>query len=102
MPEASDLRAVRDFFGLTQPELAEWLGVHRVQIAYAENGQRALPLRAAARLTPFNLCVARAVGGAPAAAPVPIYVAPLLARLAECRFEAVRISHALRGLGPRA
>ncbi len=93
MPEADDLRAVRAFFDLTQPELAGWLGLHRMQVAYAEAGRRALPLRAAVRLTALNLCVARAEGAAPA--PIPTYLAPLRRRLAEGRYEAVRLAHAL-------
>ncbi len=89
MTEADDLRAVRAHFGLSQAELAEWLNIHRTQLAHAESGRNPLPLLAAARLTPLNICVARTVGAPPALPPAPTYVAALPARLTDLRYQVV-------------
>jgi DNA-binding transcriptional regulator YiaG len=38
-----ELQAIRDALGLTQEELADHLGVHRVTVARWESGTRAIP-----------------------------------------------------------
>jgi transcriptional regulator with XRE-family HTH domain len=54
------LRAVRDCLGLTQQQLAEYLGVRRVRVAEAEAGTRPLPLAALPRLAALATCLAPA------------------------------------------
>ncbi|WP_310393915.1 hypothetical protein [Hymenobacter sp.] len=103
MSEASDLRTVRAWLGLTQAELAKWLGVSRERVAKAEIEQRPLPFAAWPRLT--QLTLGRAAGPAvppEALAAATAYQAPLRARLRECRYQAARLRQALAVLRARA
>ena len=48
---------VRAWFGLSQPELARYLGLSAAALAHAEAGRRPLPARALARLRPVAAVV---------------------------------------------
>lgn len=100
MSETADLQAVRRYFALTQAALAQWLGVSRVRLAQAESkASRPLPLRAAAQLTQLTLAMAAALPAPPAGPPL---LAPLQARLAECRYQVARLTEQLAQMQARA
>ncbi|RYY19410.1 MAG: helix-turn-helix domain-containing protein [Cytophagaceae bacterium] len=79
-------QAVRAQLGFTQQDLARLLGVSRTALAMAEQGSRALPAAAAARLL--------TLGQALAAMPTPVPVAVLSARQREAlamRLQAIQL-----------
>lgn len=98
--------AVRDYFRLTQQELADWLGVSAAQAGHLDTGRRELapstsealaPLlaqvqAAAAAATPGTLRLASAQ---PALALAPPASAPLEARLDDCQHRARRLRRQL-------
>lgn len=105
---------IRDYFGLTQQRLAEWLGVHRVVVAQVEGGQRGLPLgpalRRGAQDARFLLAAhgntlgpdgAVQPGPPPLALPPP-NTGPVLLRLAACRQQAARLAGTLATARTRA
>jgi transcriptional regulator with XRE-family HTH domain len=46
-----NLKTLREGFGFTQEQLAEFLGVNRVEISYYENGSRNVPLETLIRIS---------------------------------------------------
>jgi len=97
MSYAPSLRAVRAHFALSQLELGAWLGLGRSQLARIEAGHDPLPGHAVPWLMPWLAALAQAPAPTAAAAPEPDPPAPpagppaLLARLAECRYQARRL-----------
>ena len=96
------LTRLRRYFGLSQEELARYLGVSGPFLSRLETGQRAIspdvvePLDALLRLLPATAPPADApLGPVDLAAPDP---APLEARLDYCRHHAARLRRALRPL----
>jgi len=67
-PEAQ----VRQWFGLSQAQLARYLGVRVPAVAHAEAGRRPLPVRALARLRPLALAVPAPDAATEAAAGLPL------------------------------
>jgi len=51
----SILKEIRELTGLSQKQLAEWLGVSKSLVQFAENGQRNLPKEASAKLIAMTL-----------------------------------------------
>ena len=90
---------VRARFGLSQQELAIWLGLSRATLAKVETDRRALPSRAGQWLRPWVTALllppATAVPQLPAPADPTNGPAALLARLAECRYQAQRLHQQL-------
>ena len=101
------LWALRTYFGLTQPELARYLGIERTLLAHAEADRRALPLDAAWRLLPLLHLLPPE--GSDAAGPPPPDPAETTAatldqlqwRLKECRYLATRLAHVLERQLPK-
>ncbi|WP_162550064.1 helix-turn-helix domain-containing protein [Hymenobacter nivis] len=105
---------VRRHFGLSQQELAGWLGVSNAQAGHLETGRRALAGDAAEALAPLvarlPLPGAVPVTGAlrlasaalPALALAPPDAAPLAARLDYCQHHARRLRRALVPLEAQA
>jgi DNA-binding XRE family transcriptional regulator len=101
--DALILQDVRAYFGLRQRELAPWLGLSLSQLANIEAGLDALPRHARPWLHPWIMAqLAAPIPATGADAPVPVPVAPeltgpavLLARLAECYFQAGRLGRQL-------
>lgn len=98
------LRTVRTRFGLSQEQLAPWLGVSGRLISYAEKGARKLPANALAQLTRLATLLP-----ADPAAPVDepafaeaVDLAPLHTRVADCRYEALTIRRELARQAERA
>ncbi|WP_035566097.1 hypothetical protein [Hymenobacter sp. IS2118] len=105
MPDASVLPAIRAHFGLRQADLVPWLALSRDQIANVENGREALPRHARSWLRPWAEALAQAAAEAaalPAEASTPALPstgpAPVLARLAECYYQAQRLGQQLAAL----
>ena len=102
----------RVHFGLTQEQLASWLGIPRSSIALAERGHQALPLherwQRSLRLDLAALGLGlNPAGGPPVAAeppppPLPPVVQPLQSRLRECRYRILRLGQALEVLRRKA
>ncbi|MCC3160837.1 hypothetical protein LJ737_26605 [Hymenobacter sp. 15J16-1T3B] len=100
----STSRSIRDYFGLSQAELAGYLDVSRELLAAAEVGRRELPTAALLRLAVLAQAVAApapspAAPAAPPAAellPVTLFpvLRPLLARREACLLDADRLRHA--------
>ncbi|MFD2787718.1 hypothetical protein [Hymenobacter rubripertinctus] len=99
MSSAASLRAVRSCFGLSQPMLAPWLGLSRSLLALVETDREQLPAHARPWLRPWVAALALAETTAtalpepaPEAAAVPSAgPALVLARLAECHYQARRL-----------
>ena len=96
MSYSAQLRAVRAHFGFTQLTLAPWLGLSRALLASVETGREQLPAHARPWLRPWVAALSAAADDAPRPAlailPVPAAgPAPVLARLAECRYQAQRL-----------
>ena len=102
--------AVRDYFALTQQELAAWLGVSEAQAGHLDTGRRGLSPAVAEALAPLvaalppptapaagALRLASVAGAAPPAL-APPEAAPLAARLDYCRHHAARLRRQLRPL----
>jgi DNA-binding transcriptional regulator YiaG len=113
-PSDSVVAAVREHFGLSQQEIAAWLGIVQAQASHLETGRRALSPEAAAALAPL-VAQLPAPGAAPAAgalrlasaaaprlALAPPEAAPLVARLDYCQHHARRLRRALRPLEAQA
>lgn len=100
-PTRSLAAAVRAHFGLTQPELAAYLGLTRVQIGHAETGRRGLGTAALAGLLPLADCLPAAAPPAPPAFGTPD-PGPLAARLDYCQHHAARLRRELRPLEAQA
>lgn len=109
----SALADVRRHFGLSQQELAGWLGVSNAQAGHLETGRRALAGDAAEALAPLvarlplpsAALAAGALRLASAAAPLalsPPDAAPLAARLDYCQHHARRLRRALAPLEAQA
>lgn len=112
---SSALADVRRHFGLSQQELAGWLGVSEAQAGHLETGRRALAGDAAEALAPLvahlplpgaalatgTLRLASAVGPPPLAL-APPDAAPLAARLDYCQHHAHRLRRQLRPLEAQA
>ena len=98
------LLAVRATFALTQTELAAWLGLGRSMLAMVETGQEQLPRHARPWLHPWQAALAAAPpderpAPVPAGPPLPATgPAALLARLAECAYQAQRLEQQLARL----
>ena len=97
---------VRRYFGLTQAELARYLGVSEGFAGHLESGRRGLPIE-------LGQVLDQLAGPIPAepAPPTPAELAnltaapdpaPLLARLDYCRHHAARLRRALRSLEAEA
>ncbi|MFD2785052.1 helix-turn-helix transcriptional regulator [Hymenobacter rubripertinctus] len=116
LPSRSACALVRAHFGLTQAELARWLGVSAGMVAHLETGRKPLSLALARRLRPLELLLPPAAGGlgpepppppdpldlttpAPAALPPapPLEAAPLRARLRRVRYLAGKARFELEG-----
>lgn len=97
MSYAVQLRAVRAYFGFSQPALAPWLGLGRAQLASIETGREQLPAHARPWLRPWVAALAQAepepaAPEATAAPPRPATgPAAVQARLAECHYQAQRL-----------
>ena len=97
MSYAADLRAVRAHFGLSQPDLAPWLGLSRVLLTSVETEREQLPAHARPWLRPWQAALALSQAQhpdptpVPAFEPLPIGPAVLLARLACCQYQAQRL-----------
>lgn len=66
-----ELPALRRYFGLTQPELADYLGLSRTLLAHIEGGRRSIPLTAMQRLVQLLRLLPPPYGRGPADAPLP-------------------------------
>ncbi|WP_345056589.1 helix-turn-helix transcriptional regulator [Hymenobacter glaciei] len=97
MSTASQLRNLRTRLGLSQHELATWLGLSRAQLAQVETGRDPLPRHAERWLR----ALAEVGAAPPAVALVPLPGVPatgpplVVARLAECRYQAQRLHQQL-------
>ena len=106
MSYAAQLRAVRAYYGFSQPALAHWLGLGRAQVASVETGREPLPAHARPWLRPWVEALALpdpapVAGPAPAAAVLaPLAAGPALvrARVAECQYQAQRLGQQLAAL----
>ena len=101
---------LRDKFGLTQERLAAWLGVNRGTIAMSESGQRSLPtnqwlLDARLEMATLGLVLNPGQETGPALPPLPtppVELQPLTYRLAEIRYQVLRLRRELEGMRKRA
>ncbi len=111
MDYAPQLRAVRAHFSLSQARLAPWLGLSREFLALVETGREALPAHARPWLRPWaDALTAAAAETTEAPAPVLPTAGPtlsgttlpgtslVLARLAECHYQAQRLEQQLAAL----
>ena len=107
MTDASQLRAVRAGFAFTQAGLAPWLGLSRGLLALVETGREQLPAHARPWLRPWVAALAATTEATEPAAPTetpllaeppPTCPAAVLARLAECRYQAQRLGRQLAAL----
>ena len=62
----SSLKKTRQAFGVTQPQLADYLSVTRSQVAMAETGQRSLPTAALVKLSSIEVILAGSTPALPA------------------------------------
>ena len=96
LPSNTPAATVRAHFGLSQAELAGFLGVSREQLAYVEAGQRGLLPEAERRLRRLvRLLSATEVPVLPAVAVAPANPAPLRKRLRRCRHLAAQVRYEL-------
>lgn len=117
------IRSVRHYFGLSQPDLAPFLGVSQAELARFENGLRPLPSRVACPLALLTACLPPADAAPPAAPdpatlphlavpPLPLLAPPhpldpvdaaaLLARQRHCAAQAAKLRFQLTQLIERA
>lgn len=116
-PAATAEALVRAHFGLTQPELARYLGVSAAVLAHYETGRRLAPAAALVRLTrlarllpppegtgPAEALAPEATPANPAALPAgtPLAPAPLHNRWRDCRLQALLLTQQLQRLQRRA
>lgn len=47
----NNIKTLREGFGLTQEQVAQYLGINRVEVSYFENGSRNAPLEVMIRLS---------------------------------------------------
>lgn len=102
MGEATDLQTVRVSLGLTQAELAPWLGVSRVQLGHAEASIRPLPVRAWPQLTRLTIGLATADAAPPVAPETAQPTGPLAARVRECRYQVLVLGRELAAMQAKA
>lgn len=103
LPSNSLSAAVRAYFGLTQAELGQYLGVRREQVAFVEAGQRGYSLTAEQRLRPLGLLLPESRAGEPPAVPEATPVDPpdtpdvdaLRKRLRRCQHQAAQLRYEL-------
>jgi transcriptional regulator with XRE-family HTH domain len=101
---------LRDRLGLTQERLASWLGVNRGTVAMSETGRRSLPtdqwfLDARLSLAAMGKVLNLGEEVKPAPPPLPnppVEQQPLARRLAEIRYQAIRMGRDLDGMRKRA
>jgi len=104
MSYISHLLAVRAHFLLSQAELAAWLGLSRALLASVETGREQLPRHARPWLRSWQAALAAAPPEEPAAPEPPLLPPPttgpaaVLARLAECHYQAQRLGQQLARL----
>ena len=104
MSYISHLLAVRAHFLLSQAELAAWLGLSRALLASVETGREQLPRPARPWLRSWQAALAAALPEEPAAPEPPLLPPPttgpaaVLARLAECHYQAQRLGQQLARL----
>ncbi|TGE14840.1 helix-turn-helix domain-containing protein [Hymenobacter elongatus] len=102
----SDIRELREQYGLTQEELANWLNIPRVSLTLAELGHRALPYAALQQMS--RLIVAHLdMSTSPALQVVPPPLAPpvtkpLQRRQLECQVAVYRLGKQLSRLQTQA
>lgn len=104
--------SIRQYFGLTQEQLAAWLLIPRSSIALAERGHQNLPdtkyWQRDMRLTlaSINLALNPAGGppvpAEPAPPPLPPDLEPLQKRLHACRYHATRLRYELQKMQEKA
>ncbi len=89
--------AVRAYFGLSQTDLARLLGCSQAAVARDEAGTHPLPPGPAARLLALSAWLEEATTPPPTTPPPhhPTALAPLHARLADCRHELARLARPL-------
>ncbi|MBO2009145.1 helix-turn-helix transcriptional regulator [Hymenobacter negativus] len=104
----SSLRAVRNHFGLSQADLAQYLGIDRSLLTHVEADRRSLPMAATWRLLPLLGLMPPPHGTAPAGPlppdPAEVTAATLNAlqkRLRACRHEAKNLEYDLENQLPR-
>ncbi|MDO7847328.1 helix-turn-helix transcriptional regulator [Hymenobacter sp. M29] len=103
----STLRAVRKHFGLSQADLAEYLGIDRSLLTHIEANRRPLPLGATWRLLPLLSVMPPPHGTAPAELPpdpaesTAKALKELQWRLRVCRVEVLKLELALDQQLPR-
>ena len=110
LPSNSLSAAVRAHFGLTQPELGDYLGVRREQVAFVEGGQRTFSAVAERRLRPLALLLPGVLLADNPAPPMAAATAPaeapdtpaLRKRLRRCRHEAAQLRYELENHAARA
>ena len=101
---------IRTQFGITQERMADWLGMSRVSVTLAEQGQRSLPHSAAlqeGRLTFARLGRVLDASGQTQPAPPPLPAPapdpqPLLARLDYCQHHLRNLRYRLKLMQARA
>ena len=104
----STLRAVRTYFGISQSDLAEYLGIDRSLLTHIEAHRRPLPMVATWRLLPLLSVMPPPHGSAPPdplppdpAEATPTTLDALQWRLKICRFEADKLAFDLERQLPR-
>ena len=103
----STLRAIRTHFGLSQADLAQYLGVDRTLLTHVEADRRPLPMVATWRMLPLLSVMPPPHGTAPADLPpdpaetTATTLDELQWRLKACRFEAQKLGQGLELQLPR-
>ncbi|MBX0290862.1 hypothetical protein K3G63_10455 [Hymenobacter sp. HSC-4F20] len=94
------LPEIRAYYGLSQLELSELLGVSRALVALTETGQRKLPAAAAQALHPLVAAMS-AAASAGAAVPAPDW-GPLQAYQQQCQAQAATLRRELARMQQKA
>ena len=104
MSYAPDVREIRARFGLSQQELANWLGISRSQYSQVETGSDPLPAHARPWLWAWRPVLALPLPEPPTpVAPLPGVGEPagpaaVRTRIAECQYQAQRLAAPLAAL----
>ena len=106
IPSNTLVAAVRHFFGISQADMAGFLGISQGQLANIEAGRRGLSAAALLRLNPLAALLPEApLPTEPLTEPLPLPVAPtaapLEARRDYCVWKARNLRYELRSLLPR-